>query len=193
MTFSIDTTGIDVEFPRPNKNNNSQQFRDNFNFIKSGLDSIAEKVSTMDETVALKADTALIGEFVSNDGKLFLDAVNCGHVRNADAITSTHALDYSHGEYQIFRIDSDCTFDLSIWPNNLYGKVRLELRNNQIDSEGYRTESVVTFTCDSGVIKAGTGLLPLVLSSSRDIITIIDVWSPDTGVTVFVSLIGYFS
>ena len=193
MTFSIDTSGIDVEFPRQNKNNNTQQFRDNFNYIKSGLDNIAEKVNTLDNTTALKVDTALIGESVTNEGKLFLDVVSCGHARNEDLLEGgTHAIDYALGEYQIFRITSDCNIELNQWPTNLFGKIRLEFKNYQIDTDGFFIESSITFSVN-GALKAPIGLLPLKLPISISTSTIVDVWSTDSGATVFVSLVGYFA
>jgi hypothetical protein len=212
MTFSIYTDGIDGNFPYANKNNNTQQFRDNFTYIKSGLQQIAMKIEDIDNTVALKDGVAITNE--DNGGKTLLNLVSCGTVRNPstlppnDQVGAEYELNYELGEYQIFNVFNNCTINLNTWPiisvgdsyKWCHGKVRLEFINHQVmgisDMDPnvlYNVETAVTFASENGIIKSTPGLLPLVLPASPHVSTIIDVWSVDGGQTIFVSLVGYFS
>ena len=47
MTSSINTDNIDPEFPVAGQDNNSQGFRDNFLYIKEGLESASADITNL--------------------------------------------------------------------------------------------------------------------------------------------------
>jgi len=62
---TINTNGLDVNYPVPGVNNNSQGFRDNFTSIKNNLNIAATEISDLQNKVILKQ--ALTGTTLNND------------------------------------------------------------------------------------------------------------------------------
>ena len=62
---SINTNGINVNYPVPGVNNNSQGFRDNFAAIKTNLDTAGTEITDLQNKVVLKA--ALDNSTLNND------------------------------------------------------------------------------------------------------------------------------
>lgn len=62
---SINTNGINVNYPIPGVNNNSQGFRNNFASIKTNLDTAATEITDLQNKVVVKQ--ALTGTTVNND------------------------------------------------------------------------------------------------------------------------------
>lgn len=65
MTSSINTGPINISYPVPGVNNNSQGFRDNFNSIKSNLETAASEITELQNSAILKR--ALSGSVLDND------------------------------------------------------------------------------------------------------------------------------
>ena len=62
---TINTNGINVNYPVPGVNNNSQGFRDNFVAIKTDLNTAASEITDLQNKVVVKQ--ALSGYNVNND------------------------------------------------------------------------------------------------------------------------------
>jgi hypothetical protein len=62
---NINTNGIDVAYPVPGVNNNSQGFRDNFAAIKTNLNTAGVEITNLQDNAILK--TALTGTVLNND------------------------------------------------------------------------------------------------------------------------------
>jgi len=62
---TIDTNGIDPNYPVPGVNNSSQGFRDNFSSIKVNLDTAATEITDLQNKVVVKS--ALTGSVVDNN------------------------------------------------------------------------------------------------------------------------------
>ena len=62
---SINTNGINVNYPTPGVNNSSQGFRNNFASIKTNLDTAATEITDLQNKVVVKQ--ALTGTTVNND------------------------------------------------------------------------------------------------------------------------------
>ena len=62
---SINTNGINVNYPVPGVNNNSQGFRDNFAAIKTNLNTASTEITDLQNKVVLKQ--ALTGTTLNND------------------------------------------------------------------------------------------------------------------------------
>ena len=61
----INTNGLNVNYPVPGVNNSSQGFRDNFNVIKTNLDTAGTEITDLQNKVILKA--ALANSGINND------------------------------------------------------------------------------------------------------------------------------
>ena len=62
---AINTNGIDIRYPVPGQNNNSQGFRDNFNAIKTNLNTASDEITDLQNKVVLKS--ALNNTVINND------------------------------------------------------------------------------------------------------------------------------
>lgn len=61
----INTSGIDITYPVPGKNNSTQGFRDNFTSIKNNLDTASTELSDLQGKAVLKS--GLTGVTINND------------------------------------------------------------------------------------------------------------------------------
>jgi hypothetical protein len=64
---TINTNPINVNYPVPGINNNSQGFRDNFQNIKLNLDAAASEITDLQNKAVLKAALANTAGFINND------------------------------------------------------------------------------------------------------------------------------
>lgn len=62
---TINTNGLDVNYPVPGVNNNSQGFRDNFASIKTNIDTAGTEITDLQNKVVVKQ--ALTGASINND------------------------------------------------------------------------------------------------------------------------------
>ena len=62
---TINTNGINVNYPVPGRNNNSQGFRDNFTSIKTNLDTAGSEITDLQAKVVVKQ--ALANTSINND------------------------------------------------------------------------------------------------------------------------------
>jgi hypothetical protein len=62
---TINTNGVDVNYPVPGINNNSQGFRDNFASIKTNLNTAGTEITDLQNKVVLKQ--ALSNTTINND------------------------------------------------------------------------------------------------------------------------------
>ena len=62
---TINTNGINVNYPIPGENNPTQGFRDNFTSIKTNLNTAGSEITDLQNKVVLKA--ALNGSTLNND------------------------------------------------------------------------------------------------------------------------------
>ena len=65
MTSAINTNGLDVNYPVPGVNNNSQGFRNNFTNIRTNFTTTATEITDLQNAVVVK--TALSGTTINND------------------------------------------------------------------------------------------------------------------------------
>ena len=54
MSSAINTNGIDVNYPIPGQNNSSQGFRNNFNAIKTNIDTAGTEITDLQNKVVKK-------------------------------------------------------------------------------------------------------------------------------------------
>ena len=185
---------IDALFPVAGQDNNSQGFRDNFSYIKAGLQIADANFTTLDQhTVKTDADNDLnsVRLYNATTNRLFPEVRIVGGDTSSDPGINVQTEGW---EYHQYTIAANMWITFGGWPkdaddNGILGRVRLEL----VSDGTARTVDLAlspaggTFMIDS-TLSAASITTPAVLGQS----VIVDVWSFDKGATVYVSKIGTF-
>lgn len=189
MTSAINTSNIDENFPVAGRDNNTQGFRDNFNNIKIALNVAKNEISGVQNNAAsLNSANDFNGFLLENAeiNKFY------GSVRNNGTINSPTEIDLENGPLQIVTFSGNATIRFVNWPaSDLYAKIRLHLKSNNTDPR------TVTFGTEAGgVIKySGDGAAfpsPFTVSSNTTE-KVVEAWSYNNGVTVFIKYLGEFA
>lgn len=189
MTSAITTTNIDGAFPVAGQDNNSQGFRDNFTNIKTALNVAKSEISTLQsDTAKLNVDNDFNGKVLENAeiNKIYYSVRNNGTVPLAGE-TFTN-VDIENGALQTFTFNDDHSLVFANWPaSDLYAKVKLHLKS---DSSGTKT---VTLSTSSGTIKYDDAFpTPFVLPADGNVERIIEAWTLNGGLTVYLKYLGDF-
>lgn len=139
---TINTNNINVNYPVPGVNNNSQGFRDNFASIKTNLDEAGTELTDLQNKVVVKQ--ALTGTTVNNDmaNTLISNALTrsfrASTYNLGNALSGTVLVNVALGDVQYGTIaaNSNITLQFSSWaPNLTQSNVQLLLAVN--DSNSY--------------------------------------------------------
>lgn len=136
---TINTNGINVNYPIPGKNNDSQGFRDNFASIKTNLDTAGNEITDLQNKVIVKQ--ALANTTVNNDmaNTLITNAATRGFRSTTynlgNALSGTVVIDVSLGDVQYGTIAGNVTFQFSGWsPTGTQSNVQLQLSVSNTDA-----------------------------------------------------------
>lgn len=136
---TINTNGINVNYPVPGKNNDSQGFRDNFASIKTNLDTAGTEITDLQNKVVVKQ--ALANTTVNNDmgNTLISNAATRGFrgttVNLGNALSGTVIVDVSMGDVQYGTITGNVTFQFGGWsPTGTQSNVQLQLSISNSDA-----------------------------------------------------------
>lgn len=181
MTSAINTysNAINVNFPIPGADNDTQGFRTNYSRIQAALNVAADEISSLQANSVNLSETNDFGNNVIKRATLLAvgQAINDGGSGSGNIV-----VDYAIGNYHTFDIGSGTnTFSFINWPPaGICGNVRLELTPT--------TTTDVTINI-SGVdrVLSRTGL-PVTYSSTSTVVW--DVWTTDAGATVIASEVG---
>lgn len=128
----INTNGINVNYPVPGQNNNSQGFRDNFAAIKTNLDTASTEISDLQNKAVLKA--ALNGTTLNNDmaNALISNALTRGFRASTynlgNAISGTLVINVSQGDVQYGSIAGNTVLQFAGWaPAGTQSNLQLSL------------------------------------------------------------------
>ena len=139
MTLLTSINGIDETYPVAGQDNNTQGFRDNFNYIKNALQFVNEDLDT------IKTNSVKIASFDENNDPVDNDLQGSSLINGtySDFHGSTHielgipgatqslvTVDIKNGPFQVFTATSPMpSFSFVNWPgtssNNLYGSIRI--------------------------------------------------------------------
>jgi hypothetical protein len=139
---TINTNGIDVNYPVPGQNNTSQGFRDNFSAIKTNLNTASSEISDLQSKSILKQ--ALANSTLNNDmaNTLISNASTLGFRSTTynlgNDLSGTVTIDLSLGDVQYGTIaaNSNVTLTFGNWaPTGTQSNVQLQFNFN--DSNSY--------------------------------------------------------
>jgi hypothetical protein len=144
---TINTNSINVNYPVPGVNNNSQGFRDNFAAIKTNLNTAGSEITDLQNKVVLKS--ALANSTINNDmnNTLISNALTrsfrASTYNLGGAISGTVVVNASLGDVQYGTIAGDTTIQFAGWaPTGTQSNVQLQLT---IANTTAAKEAVITF------------------------------------------------
>lgn len=193
---TINTNGLDVNYPVPGQNNSSQGFRNNFTNIKQNLNLAANEISDLQNKAVLKSalanstiDNNMANTLISNAAILQFrhTTYNLGN-----ALTGTVLVNCSLGDVQYGNIAGNILLTFGNWANtNTLSTVRLHLGrpNNEANfSITFPPEAVVNKNSGWAILENSNVSSNLATVTFPNDVTQINLTltSTDCGNTIFV-------
>jgi hypothetical protein len=129
---TINTNSINVNYPVPGVNNNSQGFRDNFASIVTNLNTAGTEITDLQNKVVVKQ--ALTGTTLNNDmANTLISNASVRGFRSTtynlgNALAGTVLVDTSLGDVQYGAVASNTTFNFGSWaPSGTQANVQLNI------------------------------------------------------------------
>lgn len=129
---TINTNGMNVNYPVPGINNDSQGFRTNFASIKNNLDTAGTEITDLQNKVILKS--ALANTTLNNDmaNSLISNALTrsfrASTYNLGNALSGTVVVNVSSGDVQYGTVAGNTTLQFTGWaPTGTQGNVELQL------------------------------------------------------------------
>ena len=154
MTSSINTDNIDPEFPVAGQDNNSQGFRDNFLYIKEGLESAAADITDLQVSGArVDSDNNFQDNLITN--ATTAEVYGLVYTANEGSPAGAADVNLANGPLQFLYVNStDLTITFNGWPDiNRYASVRVHMIGDSTS-----TKTVTLETENSGLIKFPKGV-----------------------------------
>lgn len=136
---TINTNGIDVNYPVPGVNNSSQGFRDNFASIKTNLNTAATEITDLQNKVVVKQ--ALNNSTLNNDmANTLISNASTRSFRATtynlgNALSGTVLVDVSLGDVQYGTVAGNTTLQFGSWgPTGTQSNVQLSLNVSNADA-----------------------------------------------------------
>lgn len=186
---------IDETFPIAGQDNDTQGFRDNFAVLQTSLSATKTALQDLESKALLKAgltdtdlDNDLAGSVIKNGTlqNVATEHFNTGNITNA----SDKSILFSTANYHdVTLADDNLALELGGWPDSgVYAKMRLAIRSNN------GTDRPVTFSAGAGTIRVDSANWPgTFIAESATSPKIIDAWTVDGGITVFLHYVGEFT
>ncbi len=198
MTSAITTTNIDESYPVAGQDNNSQGFRDNFNAIKSALNTAKSEITDLRSKAVTKSALAGSGApFNNNFNGLLLENAEInkfyGSVRQNGTVSTNTDIDLENGPLQVVSVSAPLSLRIINWPDSdLYGVIRLHIKNT---SGATRTITLSSQGASDIKFPSGdfttSGSLPQI-AVADDSEVVVEAWTYDNGVTVYMKNFGAF-
>lgn len=128
---TINTNGINVNYPTPGVNNNSQGFRDNFASIKTNITTAGVEITDLQNKVVVKS--ALANSTVNNDmaGTMISNTLTRGFRASTynlgNALSGTVLVDVSLGDVQYGALAANTALTFTGWTTDGRNSVDLQL------------------------------------------------------------------
>jgi hypothetical protein len=195
MSSNINFDPIDESFPVQGQDNPSQGFRENFRFIKQGLSVAHVEITDIQENGAFKNKiNNFNGNIIENT---ILNKVSQKY-KDYGTVSGDTNIDVQLYQVQKFSFTSNATLSFSHWPSGTVDKyyyIKVHLLSNKsgtykiifgTESKGPNTKiKYQGFELDQN----SHFYLTLPISGAEQVI---EAWTYDGGVTVFLNYIGEF-
>lgn len=173
-TITNYSNSINVNFPVPGENNDSQGFRNNFSKIQSALTVASKEITNIQNGAVNLNSTNDFGENIVK--RATLQASSVVSVDNG-SVSGVVEVDFQTGSYQKFTVDVNThTFTVVNWPSdNKCGVVTLEITPNTSSVININLGGITTLLSRTG--------FPVAYRQDTPILW--NLWSYDSGDTVF--------
>ncbi len=190
MASSIDTSTIDANYPVAGIDNDSQGFRDNFNSIKTNITTAGSEITALQANRArTDADNNHVGNEIQ-DAELL--QVTEKFNNSNQTLTADHEVDYRDAHVHQFNATAPAGNIMTVsfvgWPTARYAKLRLIMSV----SSGVSTNITLSPGSGTGKTNSESGLI-LTHGGQIGQKIIVDVFTYDTGNTLFFDYIGSFN
>ena len=166
---TINTNGINVNYPVPGINNNSQGFRDNFAAIRTNLNTAGNEITDLQNKVVVKS--ALANSTVNNDmaNTLISNALTrsfrASTFNLGNALSGVVSVNVSLGDVQYGTIAGNTTIQFTGWaPTSTQSNVQLQLAvsNNLavLSFPSQVTDGVITLENYANIANTNTVTVP---------------------------------
>ena len=200
MASNINTTTIDENYPVAGIDNDSQGFRDNFASIKTNLTTAGTEITTLQANRArIDADNDHSGNEIQNAELL---QVTPKFNKAFNTLTGDHEVDYRDAHVHVINWDfgspgNIATVTFTGWPTDRYASLRLIM---SVDNLG-NNDTQITLSAGAGDAKLNdrtnvdtwNGTSILTLSGNIGEKTIVDVFTYDSGNTLFFDYVDRFT
>lgn len=178
---------IDVNFPVPGEDNDSQGFRSNFGKIQSALTVAGREISAIQAGSVNLNTVNDFGENIIKRAALQISSQVVNDETGALLSDPIVSVDYALGSYQKYSVNGGSyTFTVKNWPSSgLSGAVRLEI----IPSSSAKVD--INFGSYGDLYVLSQNDLPV--SYEQTVPIIWDLFSPDNGNTVYAYEVGVAS
>jgi uncharacterized protein YdeI (BOF family) len=177
MTSAIVTDNIDVDYPVAGQDNDSQGFRDNFSAISNALATAASEITVLQTTTAKLNDT---NDFEGN----IIQNATTKNVYSYAYSTTGNAVNIVDGDFQTIDLTSN-TLNLVGWQEKENTSVKIKIAINA----GNVSRVVSISSANSESIKTSYGAT---ISIPQNKTAVVEVWSNDSGLNVFIHSLGIF-
>lgn len=145
MTSNVNATPIDETYPVAGQDNDTQGFRDNFNYIKTALTTTGTEITALqNKTAGLNVSSVADGG--SFNGQIVSNAVfkeNSKSIVNGGGVTQGAVeLNHGNGDYQVFQLQTNVTFNFQV--SNFADDGNLQ--EFEIELRGDGTQRTVSFS-----------------------------------------------
>lgn len=195
-TSAIPYNSIQENYPVAGIDNNSQGFRDNFYYIKTGLSTASSEITLLNTKAALlDEDNDFNGVTLSNarTTRLYPIVNNGGTINSSSQTVSVEDSEYHY--YKVNVNNVSINFDWTNASNGLYAKIRLVLENN---TSGPLNVTFTSAGAIHGFLKDNNFPSPFTLPAISQTETpttrmVVEAWTSDHGQTVFLKYLGAFN
>jgi hypothetical protein len=171
---TINTNGLNVNYPVPGENNSTQGFRDNFASIKTNLDTASTEITDLQNKVVLKA--ALNGSVLNNDmANTLISNASTRSFRATtynlgNALSGTVLVNVAQADVQYGNVAGNVTLQFGSWaPTNTESAITLRLG---FPPGAGNTTSTAIVTFPSQVVALNNNFGGTILENSANIANI---------------------
>jgi len=171
---TINTNGINVNYPVPGENNSTQGFRDNFASIKTNLNTASSEITDLQNKVVLKA--ALNGSTINNDmANTLISNASTRSFRATtynlgNALSGTVLVNVAQADVQYGNVAGNVSLQFGSWaPTNTESAITLRLGISN-------SSAVITFP--SQVVASNNNFGGTILENYANIANSITITAP---------------
>ena len=188
-------SSINTAFPVAGQDNDTQGFRDNYSNIKNGMQALANEVSVVQ---GIGVVTNATNDFANTgiiQNAILQSSIIKTYSNTIGAIGGNQTIDFTSGNYQIWKITSATNLSFVNFPVTNRGVVQLQLYRDTATTTTVSVTLVASNTATSILLdtKSGSGTTnPIALTTSSPVVYEVSSNNGDNGPLMVRFLAGPF-